>query len=169
MYRIDPKCFGLNHKDSKLDRGRHDNSTAGHDANVNRRIRRLRVKLDKIKADILFDEEDAMSRWAEMQIQLAKEASARRRLGFNTEIQCQDQTLPDKNKDKDLESEDDAPIAHMFGDLFIDRTASVKDQETSQNGTNAASSNKDIIKVRDFGKWSGMSPRRVFEEACRSR
>ena len=56
------------------------NNNQGSEAD--HKIARLTAKLSKIRSDILFDEEEANSRWTETWTRLANETAERKRLGI---------------------------------------------------------------------------------------
>ena len=145
-------------------------------AKMDRKVARLTAKLDKIKSDILFDREQAEIKWSQHWTQLVKERSERERLGIgitgekgyhgksqqDSESLASPSTVPASTR-HELDTGD------MFGDLFSDLPNSATDSTigtSNMKPANAASLN---LVIRSFGKWNGISPRRVFEEACRAR
>ena len=163
--------------------------------------KRLVRKVKKLEADILFDKDEALERWAEVRIALVKEGVARKRLQLNAQastrlphahiIQATDNSpLVDIEDTKgssfasslssleapqeaastrDLsEREDVHDSVSAVGDFF----SSLPDPETNEE-TGASSmtitTNGEAVAIRDFGAWTGMNPRRVFEEACKAR
>jgi ATP-dependent RNA helicase DHX29 len=66
---------------------------------------------------------------------------------------------------EDNESDDDAALADLFASLPVNEVDPVTGKScTVVNG-------KDGVKIviSDFGKWPGISPTRVLEEACKAR
>lgn len=126
---------------------------------MNRTIDRLIVKLNKIKADILFDASEASRRWADCQVDLAREAADRRRLGIRDGI--------DPNQAEALDNDEDN--ADMLEGLFDSLPASTNGLGVRAEGTGSEGLGKELVNIRDFGKWTGLSPRRILEEACKSR
>jgi ATP-dependent RNA helicase DHX29 len=62
-------------------------------------------------------------------------------------------------------SDDDAALADLFASLPVNEV----DPITGKSTTVVNSSNGVKVTIRDFGKWTGVSPTRVLEEACRAR
>lgn len=171
LYEISPALFEPDQKSQK----------AGKNPKIARRnpglkvdpaIARLTAKLNKIQSDILFDEDEARSKWTEIQIGLVREAADRKRLGLRhgdgvdqpksstrSALNASDRNAPDSDKG----------IEDMLGGLFSSPQQSSTDPTAGVSGIDTVDSVGDTVKIRDFGKWTGLSPRRVFEEACKSR
>ena len=164
LYEIDPPSFEQNGKVQKGSRKGNTKKMEILDRKVKRTIDRLTAKLSKIKKDILFDEDQAQQRWTEMQIDLAKEAAERRRLGIGDRSSTTKQaTVTNSSKPaKDVKNDEEA--LDMLGDLFINSSTPADGGQLDDDGVINTS-----VSIRDFGKWTGMSPRRVFEESCKSR
>lgn len=127
---------------------------------------RLDSKMAKLKSDILFDKDEAERQWYAMKLDLVRDHADRKRLGvrdlFDDEIPSE---VPHSNNSSSAMDEV-ADEASMLGELFSSLPDTDLDGGLSLKGTGPTGA---LIKVRDFGKWNGMSPRRVFEEACRAR
>ncbi|TGJ82383.1 hypothetical protein E0Z10_g6396 [Xylaria hypoxylon] len=149
---------------------------------------KLLAKIDRIEQDVLFDKPLAEHMWRNRRIELEKEFASNTRKAEQEREQEQDKEQENQTTDLDqaAESSDDGDIAkeakriaaeilqddssedEALSDLF----ASLPVQETDATGkTTTVINGADGVKVtiRDFGKWSGVSPTRVLEEACRSR
>ncbi|KAF2763940.1 P-loop containing nucleoside triphosphate hydrolase protein [Teratosphaeria nubilosa] len=136
--------------------------------------KQLQQKLQKIESDMLFDLPQAEAQWAEKRIVLTREAAERRRLQLsdsNSEKSRNDvksDTPPNGVLDEAeklgqellKESEDDG---EMLGGMF-DALPGVQESNATSNGHSPT----DVI-VRDFGRMTGMNPKRVLEEACKAR
>lgn len=141
------------------------------------RLAKILRRLERLKADILFDGYDADQKWAEKRNQLAKAAAQRRKL-----------QLDDRNKLDTASSDQRESDTATVGPVGETRNASEEDQDAEALGdffsglpdtasTIDGGANSPITKdslsrpliVRDFGKWNGMSPRRILEDACRAR
>lgn len=138
----------------------------------NTAIMRLTRKLNKIKSDVLFDEDVAKHRWAEIHADLAREASDRRRLDIRnadgSEQPKTPQTLTaDASKTASPGNEEDSNC--MLGELFSGLPDSTTDPATGASGLSSTEPGGSTVKIKDYGRWTGMSPRRIFEEACKSR
>jgi ATP-dependent RNA helicase DHX29 len=141
---------------------------------IHPKIARLQRRIRKIESDILFDKEGALEMWAAIRLGLVKEAAIRQRtLNENSK---EDREENKNGDDVPLErpssgatsvDEDDGDVG--VGDFF---SSLPEESQSSTPGTKtmtiAAADGTSIIS-RDFGKWSGLSPRRVLEEACRAR
>ena len=148
----------------------------GEKAKMDRKVARLTAKLDKIKSDILFDREQAEIKWSQHWTQLVKERSERERLGIGItgEKGCHGKSQQDSES---LASPSTVPesISHeldtgdMFGELFSDLPNSATDSIIGTSNMKPANAASLTLVIRSFGKWNGISPRRVFEEACRAR
>jgi ATP-dependent RNA helicase DHX29 len=63
------------------------------------------------------------------------------------------------------EDEEDQALSDLFAALPTNEV----DATTGKTSTVMNNSDGSKVTIRDFGKWSGMNPMRVLEEACRSR
>jgi ATP-dependent RNA helicase DHX29 len=149
---------------------------------VDPEIAKLQSKLQKIESDILFDQYVADQEWQKKRIELEKEAASQRQAlsgGPPERIPHPAEVIEDSDDDEitreaarigaelleeDL-SDDDAAIADLFASLPVTEVDPVSGKSTIV--VNGADGSK--VTIRDFGKSMGVSPRRVLEEACRSR
>jgi ATP-dependent RNA helicase DHX29 len=139
---------------------------------------KLEARLRRIEADVLFDKFVADQQWRAQKVNLEKELSAAKRevatghtnipedpakddaaQGINDEASRIAAEILAENNDED----DD--ISGLFASLPQNEVDPVTGQ--MQTVINSSDGAKSILK--DFGKWTGVSPRRVLEEACRSR
>jgi len=172
LYEIKPEPFDLDRNRQKLGKHRAANVKGNLGLDANSTIARLTAKLNKIKSDILFDEDEAERRWAEIHIDLAKEFSDRKRLGIPNDNDREQPKNPailasDASKSGNPADEEDADS--IFGELFASLPYSTTNPATGASVMSALDSGGSTVKIRDFGKTTGMSPRRIFEEACKSR
>ena len=170
LYDICPECCGSYGKERKTSKCGENIIHSHRDADIGRRIARLTSRLNKIKSDILFDNDEAAQRWAEIQIDLAKEAAERKRFGFRAVEQKMQTTSPTSANSTDgrgaLQDED---VSYMLGDMFnlsLDTTA---DQDDKMTGLSSLDRSGELINIRDFGAWTGINPRRVLEESYKLR
>ncbi|MCJ1285704.1 hypothetical protein MMC26_005045 [Xylographa opegraphella] len=132
-------------------------------------LRRIR----KIESDILFDLEEAREKWSDLRRTLIQRDVERRKLGIyhetspTSEIAVASAThdLNSTETADDFDPEASLELGEFFASLPEQRT----DNETGQNAMTVMSVDGVSVTVRDFGKWSGVGPRRVLEEACRAR
>jgi ATP-dependent RNA helicase DHX29 len=142
---------------------------------------KLLRKIKKIEDDVLFDKYLADQQWEVRRIQLERDAAAHRNA---TEIaqesgdSQESETLVDSDDEVSREaakigatlleetgSDDDAALADLFASLPVNEV----DPLTGKSTTVVNGSDGIKVTIRDFGKWTGVNPTRVLEEACRSR
>ncbi|KAL4916916.1 P-loop containing nucleoside triphosphate hydrolase protein [Aspergillus aurantiobrunneus] len=121
---------------------------------------KLQRKIRSTENDVLFDRKEAEYLWREKLDELRKEAAIFRRSGANTEKEQVDKKEPELGAAGTL-ADDEA--GDLLGDMFQD------EEPTLELGVITEELNKVSIATRDFGKWTGLSPRRVLEEACKAR
>ncbi|TVY78121.1 ATP-dependent RNA helicase DHX29 [Lachnellula suecica] len=136
-------------------------------------------KIKRIEDDILFDKFVADQQWEPKRIELEKEAAAHRAAQSNQDADSQgSETLVDSDDEvskeaakigaamlEDTGSDDDAALADLFASLPVNEV----DPLTGKSSTVVNGSNGVKVTIRDFGKWTGVNPTRVLEEACRAR
>ena len=169
LYEISPELFDTNKKKQGTAKSGTSNPSTGRNHGLDQRIARLTAKLNKIKADILFDEGEAEHRWAESRVNLAKELAERKRLGFRDEIipKKQAAVADGPNPIKGPEQDDGDP--DMLGSLFTNLSNCEADEVRDVESNAPEETAKSIMNVRDFGKWTGVHPRRILEEGCKSK
>jgi ATP-dependent RNA helicase DHX29 len=120
---------------------------------------KLQRKISAIENDVLFDRKEAEYFWKEKLDELRKEAAIFRRADTEKELVEKKEPEPEPDTTPPLEDGD----GDLLGDMFQD------DEPTLELGVITEELNKASITIRDFGKWTGLSPRRVLEEACKAR
>jgi ATP-dependent RNA helicase DHX29 len=142
---------------------------------------KLLQKIKKIEDDVLFDKYLADQQWEVRRIQLEKDAAALRNVpelvqdsndsqGSETLVDSDDEVSREAAKLgeallEDAGSDDDAFLADLFASLPVNEVDPLTGKSsTVVNGTNGVK-----VVIRDFGKWTGVNPTRVLEEACRAR
>jgi ATP-dependent RNA helicase DHX29 len=134
----------------------------------------LLAKIDRVEKDVLFDKYVAEQQWRTKRIALEKEYAAAK-----AEEKKEAAEAPPALTDSDdinaeaeriaaeiLEEEDDD---QALADLFSTLPVSEVDPVTGKTNTVVNGADGSKVIVRDFGKWTGVTPMRVLEEACRSR
>ncbi|KAJ8118177.1 hypothetical protein OPT61_g780 [Boeremia exigua] len=139
------------------------------------KVRKLLSQLQQLQSDSLFDEREAEARWPAKRNEIAQQQAARRQQETPQAI------APEKPAEKAVPiaptskeeaqpsinggaADDIMAEADMLGDMF----SAIPDEPGADNApTEAAEAGN--IKLRDFGKQSGITPRRCLEEAVRSR
>ncbi|KAM7187023.1 ATP-dependent RNA helicase DHX29 [Rhypophila sp. PSN 637] len=140
----------------------------------------LRAKLDRIEKDVLFDKFVAEQKWREKKIGLEKEYAVAKKKKADEEKENTKAEEPAAASDEDdvskeaeriaaeilAQSEDeDGGLADLFSSLPVNEVDPLTGKSsTVMNGADGAK-----VTIRDFGKWTGVSPMRALEEACRSR
>lgn len=141
---------------------------------------KLLRKIKRIEDDVLFDQYLAERQWESKRIVLERDAAARRNVAELSQDSAESQPPTPSDSDDEVskeaakigaalleenDSDDDAALADLFASLPVNEV----DPITGKSST--VINGKDGIKVtiKDFGKWIGVSPTRVLEEACKAR
>jgi ATP-dependent RNA helicase DHX29 len=137
-------------------------------------VRKLLSQLQKIASDALFDEWEAETQWPAKRNQIAQDrANKRQNQDGRPEIQeiREQPTVPIEPVVPEVDhsvtavdsggSDDEADL---LGGMF---TAVPNEPATEPSESNNAVPGN--VTLRDFGKSSGLTPRRLLEEAIRSR
>ncbi|KAI1178028.1 ATP dependent RNA helicase [Nemania sp. FL0916] len=149
---------------------------------------KLLAKIDRIERDVLFDRYPAENAWRGRRIELEKEYAsnakkAKKEREMEAEINQEKDTSSlelagESDEDDDIAkeakrmaaeilqggSDDDEALSELFASLPVQETDATGKMSTVVNSADGVK-----ITIRDFGKWSGVSPTRALEEACRSR
>lgn len=140
---------------------------------------RLARKLKKIEDDVLFDKYPAELQWNEQRIKLERNAAILRASELASDKEAQESDISVDSDDEisreaaaigkamleETGSDDDAALADLFASLPVNEV----DPLTGKSSTVINGKDGTKVTVRDFGKWSGVNPTRVLEEACRAR
>ena len=176
LYAVDPTLANPTQKMPKRAAAGIRNVNSSENVIIDRKVARLTAKLEKINSDILFDREQAEMKWAQHWTQLAKERSERERLGIHISSEKGHQGKRQQNSEA-IASPSNVPepirneldTGDMLGEFFSGLPNSVTDSITGTSNMKSANADGSMVIIRSFGKWNGISPRRVFEEACRAR
>ncbi|KAF0316525.1 ATP dependent RNA [Colletotrichum asianum] len=145
---------------------------------------KLRAKLDRIEKDVLFDKFPAEQQWKAQKIVLERElAEARKQSAQEKDVKepGTDTEQPAVSSDGDVNDEatriageilaeggsdddGDSALADLFANLPVTEVDATGKSSTVVNGADGVK-----ITIRDFGKWTGVTPMRALEEACRAR
>ncbi|KAL9596931.1 MAG: hypothetical protein Q9219_005494 [cf. Caloplaca sp. 3 TL-2023] len=150
------------------------NSQKASESKLPSQLSKILRRLQRLQSDILFDRRDAERRWSEKRVELARAATQRKKLQLDE--QTQPDTIPPSMQEQGLittnqvqsiqeDSQEDAG-AEALGEFFSGLPDNYLAQE---NATSCPSSSGPPISIRNFGKWHGISPRRILEDACRAR
>lgn len=138
---------------------------------------KLQKKLQQIESDALFDQREADDKWASKRVELAREAPGRsKRL---KETKQEDPATPAEPESGTINAADDIMAqAALTGDALAQDSDNddgllggmftAEPGESQSVGSNGVEDSGSVT-IRDFGKTTGMNPRRVLEEACRAR
>lgn len=165
LYSLYPDLYDKPKKGKKSGR---DNTDSG---SSDPQIAKVQRKISNIEKDVLFDREEAEYKWREKLEDLKKEASFFRRTQREEEKPppAEDQEQAEETKpESELESDvlvaaGDNENTDLLGDMFG------AEEPELESGVILEELSKATMYVRDFGKFTGLSPRRVLEETCKSR
>ncbi|KAM6481204.1 P-loop containing nucleoside triphosphate hydrolase protein [Trichoderma sp. SZMC 28011] len=140
----------------------------------------LESKLKTIESDVLFDKFLAEQQWKKEKVVLEKQLAMARKSAatdLNSPSQSED-PAPTLEADDDItaiaekmaqdllaESNEEDDIAGLFESL----PQSEVDPTTGKLQTVVNSSDGVKLVIREFSKWTGINPKRILEDACRSR
>ncbi|OCT55019.1 putative helicase [Cladophialophora carrionii] len=134
-----------------------------------RRLMRLNQKLQQIRRDPLFDEWEAEDQWSTNLLELQTVQKQRMRAAAATNRRKKKQALSEETVGSDPEAtettfgerqmndDEDALLGAMFGESE-DAPCAAQNQTASESP----------VKILDFPRWTGLSPRRLLEELCKS-
>ncbi|KAI8939054.1 hypothetical protein NX059_004892 [Plenodomus lindquistii] len=170
LYEIDPRLVETTRKPTRGGKSKKAEPAPSQSPTT----RKLLSQLQQLRSDALFDESEAEVRWPSKRNEVAQnQAAARLRLESRPASPKGEQVV----QAEDLGSKvtpDAAPIEANKSDiddddvLLGDMFSAVSDAPVAQPESSENQSSGDIV-LRDFGKVSGLSPRKVLEEAIRSR
>jgi ATP-dependent RNA helicase DHX29 len=135
--------------------------------------RRLQMKMKTIESDMLFDKHEAEQRWSLRRIQLMQEAASARASASSTTDDmstARSDTKPTTHGEADEDSASiSSPAGSTMGDdvMLGDMLVSAEDTATAESA--AESTTESSVKIRDMGKMTGLSAKRILEDACRGR
>lgn len=154
-------------------------------------VAKLLAKLDKIEKDPLFDAGLARMQWEPKRITLERDYAEKKKLdksemGPAPDVLEQNPPNEDKPQPNDDDDDDDeiareakkmaaeilAQNEEDEDEALVDLFSALPTNEVDANGNTSTvvnSSDGTKVTIRDFGKFTGVSPMRVLEEACRSR
>lgn len=142
---------------------------------------KLEAKLLKVETDVLFDKVLADHQWKSRRVILEKElASARKEARHNQDLPASTASngqggRPPESVNEEAERitaellDDAANYGNDIAGLFDSLPQNEVDPITGVAQTVMNSSDGTRTIIRDFGAWAGVSPKRILEEACRSR
>ncbi|KAI9167299.1 ATP-dependent RNA helicase DHX29 [Paramyrothecium foliicola] len=144
-------------------------------------VAKLEAKIRRIENDVLFDKFIAEQQWKSRKTEVERRLAVARK---DARPQPDDPPAPEEKASEDsdeqgINDEAERIAAEILaendsdgddlGGLFASLPQNEVDPATGQSQTVVNASDGTRIVVRDFGKWTGVAPRRALEEACRSR
>lgn len=141
----------------------------------------LLAKIDRVEKDVLFDKYVAEQQWREKRIILEKEfAVAKKKKADEEREKAEAEEKADEDDVDDIEAqaermaaeilaENDEDDDQALADLFSSLPVNEVDPLTGKSSTVMNGADGSKVTIRDFGKWTGVTPMRALEEACRSR
>ncbi|KAJ9156652.1 ATP-dependent RNA helicase DHX29 [Pleurostoma richardsiae] len=159
-------------------------STGAGDSPQDVEIAKLLGKLERIQKDVLFDKGLAEMQWQPKRIGLERDYAAAKKERADAE-RIDERPQDHEEQVSDAEDDDVAKEAERIAaeilaqdtdeedqalaDLFSSLPTNEIDAVTGKSNTVVSGADGVQVVVRDFGKWTGVSPMRALEEACRSR
>lgn len=143
----------------------------------------LLAKIEKIEKDVLFDKYIAEGQWRARKLVLEKEYALARKQRLEEEAKekeaAEQNGLVEDDQDEvsraaaqmaaELLAENDEDEDDVLADLFASLPTNEVDPTTGKTNTVINGTDGSKVIIRDFGKWTGVSPLRALEEACRAR
>ncbi|KAA8652325.1 hypothetical protein EYZ11_010692 [Aspergillus tanneri] len=161
LYGLRPELFDKPKRAKKAGRQASGSSTE------NPQVIKLQRKIAGIENDVLFDCAEAEYRWKEKLDDLRKEAAFVRQSTLDEKLSAGPGENKEQSENKEEEtsppSDDVGEATGLLGDMFQDEEPILETEVITEE------LNKVTIQLRDFGKWSGLNPRRVLEETCKAR
>ena len=132
---------------------------------------RILKKMTKIETDALFDRYDAAEKWVELRNSQVKELAERGKFRLSKDKITQGRVVPSgltEGPDNEASEQDDDDVLDTLGD-FLSELPNENGKVIEQIERNDSSVSDTATTVRNFGNTSGIRPRRVLEETCKSR
>lgn len=159
---------------------------ASQDFDKDMAMAKAEAKLKRIADDVLFDKFVGEQEWRKQRAAVERDiAAAKKEQGAKTEeppkSDMKEPQEQEPSSDDEINDEARRIAAEILaeggsedneddlGGLFDSLPQNEVDEATGKAQTVVTSSDGQKVIIRDFGKWTGVSPRRVLEEACRSR
>jgi ATP-dependent RNA helicase DHX29 len=166
LFEVDPDV--LETKLRKATKGRIPKEAGSENAPT---VRKLLSQLQRLESDPFFDRDQAETQWPSKRNELAQaKAATKIPTGLGSLSQAARVEFPTVANDSLSAHQYDSPDAHSEDeetDLLGEMFAAVPDPSPTASTSRDAASEKTTL--RDFGKQSGLSPRRLLEEAIRGR
>jgi ATP-dependent RNA helicase DHX29 len=168
LFELEPDLLQPKKSKSKTSNSRSSQSMANTPGSA--ATRKLLLQLQQLESDALFDPDEAESQWPAFRNRIAQQSASKRQKKNQTSesspARRQDASNPAEKEveNQDSANQDEDEGCNLLGDMF----GAIPDEPAmASQGGSAASGNDTILK--DFGKYSGLAPRRILEEAVRAR
>ena len=177
LYEVDPSSVDSVGKGKKAGKGGKIANSALETLSPG--VRKLKQKLQKIEADVLFDKQEAEMQWETKKVELLREAGERKKLQLHEQATSEEHLTSERIDRKangtanpsdeaerlgtELLMETEDGDDDLLGGMF-DALPGISELPPKADGTPAQQ-----VKVRDFGRLTGINPKRVLEEACKAR
>lgn len=166
LYHLKPGLFNRSKKGKKSTN--EDNRQVEEDPQV----LKIQRKISKIENDVLFDRREAEYLWKEKLDEFRKEAVFSRS-NAQESIPSASTTDPEQQgrleETKAQSGANTLPADNIIEDEDVDLLGDMFETETPILDAIIESKSDTGVTLRDFGKWTGISPRRVLEETCKAR
>jgi ATP-dependent RNA helicase DHX29 len=127
-------------------------------------VSRLCQRVETIERDILFDHEKANTQLNETLNQFRAERLTPKPLAGQGPRTASSQCTPLGLETAQDSAEDEDTADGLFGDMFTSAEPFLPTNERK-----AGNEDDGLMLLVDFGKWVGVSPRRVLEDTCKTR
>lgn len=169
LYEMDPELVEPSAR--KQGKGKNLSKTTATASRQSPAVKKLVSQLTALKSDALFDEHEADALWPARRNEVAKKRAAKREqaASASTEEEASSSVVLDGVGEheagaNELEITGSEDEADLLGDMF-----SAIPEQNNTDQTNLPDSDSSHVTLKDFGKSTGLTPRRLLEEAIRSR
>jgi ATP-dependent RNA helicase DHX29 len=137
-------------------------------------VRKLLSQLQQLASDALFDEREAEAQWPAKRNQIAQEQATQRQEQDHQHTNSDQEGAPTaqvpvvKPKPDSLQPAVESDEAEEEFDILGGMFSAVPNEPEPRQAESEDAGSENVI-LRDFGKSSGLTPRRLLEEAVRSR
>ena len=172
---IDPDDLVAKYVDTQSALLRAENRELDHqlpvqEASVASHTARLRRTLEKITRDVLFDQHEADRMWIHERRYIQRSLPKRPWKSFRTKQGREHQPAPDQTAASLIDLK--GPISQMSDEEEDNVLGAMFDAPLDggeQDGDPSKPVVNEVTQLIDFGKWTGIGPRRVLEDTCRAR
>ncbi|KAI6779489.1 ATP-dependent RNA helicase-like protein [Emericellopsis cladophorae] len=181
---LQPEYLATKRKLLELERGYTTASSDNDDQEL--AIAKAEARLKRIEDDVLFDLYLAEQEWKKQRVAVERDISATKQQLKSAQDESPETSqdkpeheVKDESEDGDVSEEAQRIAAEILAQddeedegidgLFASLPQTEVDEATGKSQTVVTSADGIRVVIKDFGKLTGLSPKRVLEEACRSR